>query len=132
MKEVSIKESEFLECMNDVSVKLSEHADSKYSNRYGEKNLITAKCTKRYENWLKAYSSALLDTCNNGDSSEQFCREESDRFSAKRATMRQMLEKNFKFATDCEDKQFADLMRRVDEGTLLKEVSCPFKSMNKM
>jgi hypothetical protein len=91
--------------------------------------LITAKCTKRYEGWLKTYSSVLLEKCNSNDSDEHFCREQSDRLAARKLEMRQLLEDNFKFATDCEDKQFAALLQRVDQGTTLKEVSCPFKNM---
>lgn len=131
MEEVSKREASFLECMGDVEMKLVQNADSKYSNRYGEKNLITAKCTKRYEVWLRSYSSLLLESCNKDDRDDQFCRDESARFNAKKITSRQLLEKNFQFATDCEDKQFTDLMKRVDEGTLLKEVTCPFANMHK-
>jgi hypothetical protein len=123
------RELDFLDCIQEVSSKLHQIENVKYTNRYGEKNLLSHKCSKRYERWLNSYSSFLLDSCNEGEADDQFCLRMSDQFLSKKANYRNMIQDNFNYATDCEDKQFIALLKRVDEGTTIKEVSCPFKSM---
>lgn len=127
-KKLLISENELLDCMKDSNQRLKELEHAKYTNRYAEKNLITSKCTKRYGKWLEAYSNFYSENCLEGKNS-LLCKEMSESYNANKDPYRIQLENTFKFATNCEDTQFLELLDRVDQGTLLKEVSCPFKNM---
>lgn len=127
-KDLLVKHEELVDCFQDSKLRLKELEHAKYTNRYAEKNLITSKCTKRYDRWLEAYANFYSDNCLEGKN-KSLCKEMTDIYVANKDPYRIQLETTFKFATQCEDTQFLELLDRVDQGTLLKEVSCPFKNM---
>ena len=114
------------ECLVRVQARLEKGSQSKYVTRFTEKNLLTHRCMARFRKVAQYYTSYLEGT-------NVVSLNEDDKVIAKslQDNMQQELHDEmvttFEKAIQLENDAFTSLVHRVEEGTKLVEVGCPFK-----
>jgi len=117
-------------CLDAVNKSLTEKTDSRMVTRWPEKNLLTYKCMNKYDKWRRFIGARLGQTCTN--LSDARCQQLRSEFSQREEATRKKMLDTFVRATKDEDESYANLLKRVELGTNLVKIECPFTAKIKL